>query len=210
MEKEQIDLIIRAAQVLQKKKEVYDYVVIILPIITAFVGWFASAWWQSRTFIKNTKKEHYYVARNKVELIVESFHSFLEYVYKSYKQIKNDANLMKILDEDTFYDFVTEYQFKLSSIHQKLKIVFPGREFPIKKISDEMKLLKASIWEMGRDIVEATSQPNPDIPAINNRIENLNKRSSGSIDNITKEVSVIENTIIEILNRKADDLGIKE
>jgi hypothetical protein len=210
MEKEQLDLIIRAAEVLQKKKELYDYVVIVLPVVTAFIGWFASAWWQSHTFVKNTKKEHYYTARDKVELIVEGFHGFLEYVYTSYKQMKNDANLMKILDEDTFYDFITEYQFKLGSLHQKLKIVFPGKLFPIKNITDEMKLLEGSILEMGSEIVKAVIEPNPDILSINKRIEELNKKNSTIIEKVTKEVAAIENTIIEILNRKAHELGIKE
>jgi hypothetical protein len=38
MDKEHLDLIIRAVQVLQKKKEFYDYLVIILPILTAIIG----------------------------------------------------------------------------------------------------------------------------------------------------------------------------
>ena len=209
MEKEQIDLIIRAVQVLQKKKELYDYLIVILPVMTAFIGWFASAWWQSHTFVRNTKKEHYYLARDKVEMIVESFHSFLEYVYKSYKDIKNDVNLAKHMQEDTFTDFVTEYQFKLGSIHQKLKIIFPGRKFPIKKITDEMKVLEANILEMAK-VVNALCGPNPDMPAIHQCMEELNKKNSGSIEKITMEVSMIENAIIEILNGKAHELGIKD
>lgn len=206
MEKEQFDLIIRAAQVLQNKKETYDYIVVILPVMTAFIGWFASIWWQSRTFVKNTKKEHYYVARDKVEHIEEMFNSFLEYIYTSYKSIKNDANLNKQLEEDAFYDFVTEYQFKLASIHQKLKIIFPGRHFPIKNITDEMKILEENILEMAKIV----SAQNSNVSAANSCIEDLNKRNRASIDNITNEVSIIENTIIEILNGKANELGIKE
>lgn len=209
MEKAQIDLIIRAAKVLQDKKEIYDYVVIILPVLTAFIGWFASTWWQSRVFVRNTKKEHYYVARDKVELIVGSFQNFLEYVYTFHKGMKNDANLMKFLEEDSFNDFVTEYQFKLGSVHQKLKIIFPGRRFPIKKITDEMEILEANILEMA-EVVKALREPNPDVATISERIEDLNKRNQGSIDNVTKEISAIENTVIEILNEKAKKLGIKE
>ena len=209
MEKEQIDLIIRAAQVLQEKKELYDYIVIVLPVVTAFIGWFASTWWQSRVFVRNTKKEHYYEARNKVEDIVGSFQNFLEYVYTFHKGIKNNANLRKILEEDSFNDFVTEYQLKLGSIHQKLKIIFPGRRFPTRKITDEMKILETNILEMA-EVVKALRGPNPEVPTINERIEDLNKRDRDSIDNVTKEISAIENAVIEILNEKAKELGIKE
>jgi hypothetical protein len=98
----------------------------------------------------------------------------------------------------------------LGSLHQKLKIVFPGKLFPIKNITDEMKLLEGSILEMGSEIVKAVIEPNPDILSINKRIEELNKKNSTIIEKVTKEVAAIENTIIEILNRKAHELGIKE
>ena len=209
MEKEQIDLIIRAAHVLQQKKEFYDYMIVILPVVTAFIGWFASIWWQSHTFNRSTKKEHYYVAREKVESIVESLNKLLEYVYTFHKGIKNDFNKLKPLDEDTFNDFVTEYQFRLSSIYQKLKIIFPGRRFSIEKFITAMKVLEANIIEMDA-IIKAHFGQNVNTSVIYNRIEDINKKNSDTIDTVTKEISMIENAIIGILGDKAKDLGIRE
>lgn len=209
MKPEQIDLIIKAAQVLQEKKEFYDYMIIVLPVLTGFIGWFSSIWWQSRTFTINTKKEQYYTAREKVESVVENVNKFLEYVYIFHKSVKNNARQLRLLDEDAFNDFITEYHFKLASIHQKLKIIFPGRRFPIEKVASEMNVFVTNITEMN-DVVMDQLRPNHDAISIKIRIEDLNKRNRITFDNVTKEISEIENTIINILSNKAKDLGIKE
>lgn len=145
MEQEQIDLLLRAAKVLQEKKKFYDYMVVVLPIVTAVLGWFASIWWQSYTFKKNSRKEHYYTVREKVESVNESFNTFLNYLYTFYKNIKNSTNRLCVIDGDVFNDFITEYQFMLDSIYQKLKIIFPGRHFPIEQLTKEMKIFENNI-----------------------------------------------------------------
>ncbi len=210
MDKEQLDLIIRAAQVLQEKKELYDYLVIILPILTAVIGWFAAIWSQSHFFIKNTKKEHYYIAREKVELIVDSYNKFLEYVYRTRTQIKNDANLKKILDEDNYYDFITEYQFQLASLHQKLRIIFPGKQFSTEGVIREMKLFEEYIWKMGYEIVNEQAKSNFDIFSLNKQIEDLHAKMVTNINNITKAVVNIQTEAIKILTSKAKKLGIED
>ena len=209
MEQEQVDLIIRAAKVLQDKKEIFDYLIVILPVTTAFIGWFASIRWQSHMFTKNIKKEHYYKASEKVESIVESFSNFLEYVYTFYKNTKNDMNQRQPLAEDTLTDFITEYQFMLGHILQKLKIIFPGTNITTTKVASEMKFLEANIKEMN-GVINDLHRPNPDMVSIKTRIEGLNKRNLVTITNVANEVSMIENKIISILNNKAIKLNIKE
>jgi len=209
MEQDQIDLLIRAAKVLQDKKEFYDYMVLVLPVVTGLLGWFASIWSQSRTFTKNTRKEHYYTAREKVESVVESFNTFLEYVYTVYKKNKNSANRLRDIDEDAFNDIITEYQFMLGSIYQKLKIIFPGRHFPIEQLTNEMKIFENNITEMN-GIVKEVRESKPDMNALNKRVKDLNDSNSRVISNVTTQVSRIENIIIDILNNKANELGIKE
>lgn len=209
MEQEKIDLLIRAAKVLQDKKEFYDYMVVVLPVVTAVLGWFAAIWWQSHTFTKNTKKEHYYTAREKVELIVESYSQFLDNIYNFYKQAKNSANQHSLIDGDDINDFITEYQFRLASIHQKLKIIFPGRRFPTEKITNEMHKFEKNINDMNEMINEVQSGKY-DLDAIQSRNQKLNDDNKTVIDSITDQVNLIEDSIINILNNQAKELGIKD
>lgn len=210
MDQEQLDLIIRAAQVLQERKEFYDYAIVVLPVFTAFVGWFASIWWQTRTFTRNTKKEHYYAAREKVEAIIVLFHEFLQYVYSFQKMAKNNANHRHLgVDHDAFCDFVTRYQFQLGFIHQRLKITFPGRRFPIEKVTSQTKGLEENITTMNHILVDLC-KPDVDVDAINRRVTDLNRGNSEIIANITNEVARIENAAVELLNKRAKELGIKE
>ncbi len=210
MDQEQLDLIIRAAQALQDKKETYDYMIIVLPVLTGLAGWLASIWWQSRTFSRNTRKEHYYVAKEKAEEITSLFNEFLEYVYSFYKQAKNNANLHhQGVDDETLSDFITEYQFKLGFIYQKLKITFPGKRFPIEKVTRQMKSLEDNIIDMN-DIMLSLHNPAPDMDTINDRIADLNNKNNQVITNITDEVSRIDNAVIETLNNRAKELGIKD
>ena len=208
MEQEKIDLLIRAAKILQDKKELYDYMVVLLPIGTAVLGWLAAILWQSHIFTKNTKKEHYYNAREKVELIVESYSAFLDYVYNFYKQAKNTANQHSLIDSDDINDFITRYQFKLSSIHQKLKIIFPGRRFPTEKITNEMHKFEKNINDMNEMINEVQSGKY-DLGAIQSRNQKLNDDNKTVIASITDQVNMIEDSIINILNNQAKEVGIK-
>ncbi|MBN2138337.1 MAG: hypothetical protein JW720_11065 [Sedimentisphaerales bacterium] len=210
MEQEKIDLIIRAVQVLQGKKEIYDYLIVILPVVTGLGGWFASIWWQSRTFCKNTRKEHYYQAKEKVESFVEKFNMFLQFVYTFYKNVKNRANLgQPPLGVDVLADFVTEYQFQLATIHQKLRITFPGRSFPIKVISDRMKDFEAGIAKIDNVII-ASLDPESDEKELAKQVETISTDNNDTMSKITGEITNIENTIIGILNKMAGELGIKD
>ncbi|HHT9108392.1 MAG TPA: hypothetical protein ACFYEF_05755 [Candidatus Wunengus sp. YC63] len=209
MEQEKIDLLLRAAKVLQDKKEFYDYMVLVLPVVTAVLGWFAAIWWQSYTFKKNSRKEHYYTAREKVESISESFNKFLECLYTFYKNIKNIASRARVIDDDVFNDFITEYQFMLDSIYQKLRIIFPGKHFPIEQLTKEMKIFENNIKEIN-GIVKEVRESKPDMNAIDKRVEDLNNRNSSVISHVTTQVSRIQNIIIDILDNKAKELGIKE
>ena len=209
MEQAQIDLLIRAAKVLQDKKEFYDYMAVVLPVVTAVLGWFAAIWWQSHIFKKNSRKEHYYTAREKVESISESFNTFLEYLYTFYKDIKNSANRVSVINNDVFDDFITQYQFMLDSIYQKLKIIFPGKHFPIEQLVKEMKIFENNIKEIN-DIVKEVRESKPDMNAIDKRVKDLNDRNSSVISNVTNHVTCIQNIIIDILNNKAKELGLTE
>jgi len=211
MDQEQLNLIIRAAKVLQEKKEIYDYVIIVLPVLTAFIGWFASAWWQTRVFNKNTKKEHYYAAKEKAEAITALFSEFLEYVYSFYRTAKINANppCLQTTDGDALCDFITQYQFKLGFIYQKLRITFPGGRFPIEKVTEQMKSFEQNIMKMN-DIVVDLRKPEIDTDAMDSRIADLNSSNTAVITNITDEVSRIENSVIGILTNRGKELGIKE
>jgi hypothetical protein len=98
----------------------------------------------------------------------------------------------------------------LASLHQKLRIIFPGKQFSTENVIREMKLFEEYIWKMGHEIVDEQAKSNFDISSLNKQIEDLHTKMAINIDNITKAVVNIKREAINILTSKAKILDIED
>ncbi len=205
MDREQIESILQVAKLLPDSKSLYDYMVVILPVLTAFLGWLLSTWQQSYTFRLNTRKEHYYRMSEKVELIMEDFNNFLQYIDQYNKLVRGNANLLRPIPPDDFSDFVTKYQSMLGSIHQRLRIIFPGKRFPIEEVANSVKRLERNILQIN-DILQFKM----DMAALQTKISTNNNSNEATVVDITYQVARIEDKIIDVLTNSAKQLGIRK
>jgi len=197
-----------------KQTAPYDYLVLILPVATGIMGWFLSTLWQARQFRQNNAKEHYYLVRGKAESIIADYSSLLDSTYNFFKNCKNSINLGTPIDGDAINDFITQFQFKLAAIHQTQKLMFPNRRFSTKKVLEHSDKLVENVREMNtirQQLLLITQQAKKNDKEIRNiftNITRINDQNLQTIQELTKEVSIVENEMVELINTQAKKLGI--
>jgi hypothetical protein len=193
----------------------FDYIVVVLPVVTGIAGWVASAAWQTHQFKLNNAKEHYLLIRTKAETIVSEYTALLEFAREFQTNCANVLNLGTTITEEAINDFITRFQYKLAGIHQTQKLMFPGRILATKPIADQSDRLVETIKRMisvrQRMQVAASGPPaNRDdaMRAIVEEVASVNKDNQEIMEALSKNIAVVENQIIEIINSRAKKLGI--
>ncbi len=198
---------------LKSQKSTYDYLQLILPIVSGFVlaitGWFFAIFQNSKNTIFQLKKEQYYRSRESMTKIITLFSEYLTYIYNFIKNTKNKFNSGETLDIDLLDDFITENQMKLAFIHQLIKIEFPFTDTSSKEISNEIKKIEdmfSKLKELQNRLLNRAK--NDSIEKINDEITKLHSDSAKTVDKITEIISVVEIKIIRSLENDAKKLNI--
>jgi hypothetical protein len=195
-------------------RSAYDYVVLIVPVITGVLGWLLTALWQSRQFRQNSRKEHYYVAVEKVEALTTKYTTFLDYVQSFYDSIRAIINGGAILDSDSFVTFITQYQTRLAEIHHLQRITFPGHRLDSKALIAAMKTIEALFGSMVPLSVESTkvgmSSPPDDVRVVQvqTAVKKFYTDLAAAFHTMTLEVARLEGEMVAILDKRAKPLGL--
>ena len=216
MNNEDIRMIVDAINNLQNnQRDIYDYIVLLLPFITAIIAWFLSHLQTTASFRNIIQKEQYYQQKENTMIIIEKFNDFMAYIYDFYKETKNIFLSGCLLKEDAMNDFITEYNLQLAYIFQSIKIEGYNFDDSLRIINDNLKKVEIEILKMNNIIKEfhkeykGGNSSSIQFFIINaSDIEKFNKVNKESIQNQNDEVIKIENTIIKNLATRSVKLGI--
>jgi hypothetical protein len=218
MDDSQITLLIQAAnKIIGEQKTLYDYWVLLLPFITAIIsgllGWFGSSYQNKKNSMVLIKKENYYNSKGKITDIVKLFNEVNVCIYTFYKDTKNRFNSGIIIPSDLVNDFITDYNIKLSFIHQLIRIEFSGEDTKINEIVVQLKMMEKNIAEMNNLIKEYYNEyegisSEQFFTQNANEVNRFNAMNQNIINEIGNLISLVEVTIIKKLSKIQKELGI--
>jgi len=195
-------------KILQSQKTLYDYLQLILPIVSGFllavIGWIIASKSNKQSAIFQLNKEQYYRSRESITRIVTLFSEYLSYLYYFVKNTKNKFNTGEMLNEDLINDFITESQMKLAFIDQLLKIEFPAYRTNISRIVIEQRKIENIYGELSDYQRQLSNiQSKDELISINKKIAKLNTDNLETINRITSIVADIEVQVIKSLESDA-------
>jgi len=195
-------------------KSAYDYVVLVVPVITGILGWLLTSLWQNRQFRQNSRKEHYYLAVQKVELLTGKYTSFLMYVQATFDSIRACLNTGRIVADDDLVTYITKYETMLAEVYHLQRLAFPGRRFdrkPLTIAAKEIERLFQDTIQLSIQLKQVGRGSPPD-DQMTVQVQMAGKKFHSDLTSalvkLTAEVTKIEIEMENILDARAKPLGL--
>jgi hypothetical protein len=189
---------------LSNEKSIYDYLQLVLPLISgiviAFLGWFFSYRNNKQLFRQQLLKDKHDGSKEILLKIVTLHSEFIEYYMTFIRKVRDEYLMDNEIAIQDFEDFSLNCQLKYVYIQELISIEFPDIKTQQDIIIKEIDVVEKNIGEISR-IMSLENKTNKK-ELIENEIHSLNE----SLQIIVEYTDKIYNKLIMNFNTRSEEI----